>query len=411
VNNLRIDADRLWASLMDLAKIGATDKGGVRRLALTDLDREGRDLFVAWAREAGCGVSVDRMGNIFARRAGREDSLPPVMTGSHLDTQPNGGKFDGAYGVMAGLEVLRALAASGYRTRAPIEVVAWTNEEGSRFAPAMVASGVFAGVFDEAYGLSRADRDGKTIGEELRRIGYAGDAPTGGRSVTAFFEAHIEQGPILEAEGKTIGVVSDVQGARWYDVAFTGQDGHAGATPMERRRDAMLGAARLIDRIDRIGRARAPDGRATVGVVDALPGSRNTVPGLAKISVDIRHPDARELAAMDADLRRVAAAIAAEHGLGLQLDDIWHSPPVAFDKTCVDAVRRAAARNGFPARDMVSGAGHDAVYLSRIAPTAMVFVPCTDGLSHNEAEDAKPADLAAGCQVLLEAIVETADRA
>jgi N-carbamoyl-L-amino-acid hydrolase len=411
VNNLRIDADRLWASLMDLAKIGATDKGGVRRLALTDLDREGRDLFVAWAREAGCDVSVDRMGNIFARRAGREDSLPPVMTGSHLDTQPNGGKFDGAYGVMAGLEVLRALAASGYRTRAPIEVVAWTNEEGSRFAPAMVASGVFAGVFDEAYGLSRADRDGKTIGEELRRIGYAGDAPTGGRRVAAFFEAHIEQGPILEAEGKTIGVVSDVQGARWYDVAFAGQDGHAGATPMERRRDAMLGAARLIDRIDRIGRARAPYGRATVGVVDALPGSRNTVPGLAKISVDIRHPDARELAAMDADLRRAAAAIAAEHGLGLQLDDIWHSPPVAFDKTCVDALRRAAARNGFPARDMVSGAGHDAVYLSRIAPTAMVFVPCTDGLSHNEAEDAKPADLAAGCQVLLEAIVETADRA
>jgi N-carbamoyl-L-amino-acid hydrolase len=410
VSNLRIDAERLWSSLMTLAAIGATEKGGVRRLALTDLDRAARDLFVAWAKAAGCSVGVDRMGNVFARRAGREDALPPVMTGSHLDTQPNGGKFDGAYGVMAGLEVLRALEASGYRTRAPIEVVVWTNEEGSRFAPAMVASGVFAGVFDEAYGLSRTDREGKTLGEELRRIGYAGDRPTGGREVAAFFEAHIEQGPILEAEAKTIGVVTDVQGARWYDVAFAGQDGHAGATPMERRRDAMLGAARLIDRIDRLGRARAPLGRATVGVVDALPGSRNTVPGRAKISVDLRHPDPAALAAMDAELRRAAAAIAAEHGLDLQLDDVWHSPPVAFDKACVDAVRRAAARNGYPARDIVSGAGHDAVYLSRIAPTAMVFVPCAEGLSHNEAEDAAPADLAAGCQVLLEAMIEVADR-
>lgn len=410
LDNLRIDGDRLWASLMEMAKIGATDKGGVCRLALTDLDRQARDLFVDWAKRVGCSVTIDRMGNIFARRAGREDALPPVMTGSHLDTQPTGGKFDGVYGVLAGLEVLRALDASGYRTRAPIEVVVWTNEEGSRFAPAMVASGVFAGVFDEAYGLSRADRDGKTIGDELRRIGYAGDVPAGGRKVGAFFEAHIEQGPILEAEGKTVGIVTDVQGVSWYDVAFTGQDCHAGSTPMERRRDAGVGAARLIDAVDRIGRARAPAGRATVGVVDVRPGSRNTVPGKAYLSVDLRHPDGATLDGMDRELRETADRVARDHGLKLALERIWHSPPVAFDKACVDAVRRAAGRNGYPAREIVSGAGHDAVYLSRIAPTAMVFVPCADGLSHNEAEDAKPSDIAAGCQVLLQAMLEMADR-
>jgi len=409
MDNLRIDGDRLWQSLMDMAKIGATEKGGVCRLALTDLDKAGRDLFVAWAKAAGCTVTVDRMGNIFARRAGKDDSLPPIMTGSHLDTQPTGGKFDGVYGVLAGLEVLRTLEASGYRTRAPIEVVVWTNEEGSRFAPAMVASGVFAGIFDEAYGLSRSDREGKSIGEELKRIGYAGPLPVGGRKVAAFFEAHIEQGPILEAEGKTIGIVTDVQGCSWFDVAFTGQDCHAGSTPMERRRDAGVGAARLIDAVDRLGRARAPAGRSTVGVVDVKPGSRNTVPGRAYISVDLRHPDVMTLAGMEAELRESAETIARNHGLELAFERIWHSPPIAFDKSCVDAVRRAAAHNKYPAREIISGAGHDAVYLSRVAPTAMVFVPCAEGLSHNEAEEANPDDVAAGCQVLLQAMIERAD--
>ena len=252
MRNLTINGERLWQSLMEMAKIGATEKGGCKRLALTDLDRQGRDLFVRWCQEAGCSVTVDRMGNIFARRPGRRDHLPPVVTGSHLDTQPTGGKFDGVYGVLAGLEVIRTLNDVDYQTDAPLEVTVWTNEEGSRFAPAMVGSGVFAGVFSEDYGHGRADLDGATIGAELKRIGYLGDRPTGGRPFRAFFEVHIEQGPILESQQKTIGVVQGIQGIRWFEVTITGAESHAGTTPMNRRRDAMLGCARLVDRINRL---------------------------------------------------------------------------------------------------------------------------------------------------------------
>jgi len=273
--NIRINGQRLWDSLMELARIGATAKGGVCRLALTDLDREARDLFVRWCKEAGCSVSVDKMGNIFARRPGKDPSLPPVMTGSHIDSQPTGGKFDGAYGVLAGLEVVRTLNDYNYETNAPVEVAVWTNEEGSRFAPAMVASGVFAGVFDLDYGLSRADVDGKTMGQELQRIGYAGDQPVGGRPVGAFFEAHIEQGPILEAEGKTIGVVKGVQGIRWYEVTVTGQEAHAGPTPMKRRKDALVGVSRMVGEVNRIGLANLPNACATVGMLQVSPNSRN----------------------------------------------------------------------------------------------------------------------------------------
>ncbi|MBX3246862.1 MAG: Zn-dependent hydrolase [Myxococcales bacterium] len=409
MTEIRIDGARLWKSLMDMAKIGATDKGGVCRLALTDVDKAARDLFVKWCEEAGCEVTVDRMGNIFGRRAGRDPSSPPVMTGSHIDSQPTGGKFDGIYGVLAGLEVIRALNDAGVSTNAPIEVSAWTNEEGSRFAPAMVASGVFAGVFDLDYGLGRKDLDGKTIGEELARIGYAGDAPVG-KPVRAFFEAHIEQGPILEAEQTTIGVVTHAQGQRWYECTFTGQEAHAGPTPMRTRRDALVGAARVIDAVNRIGHANAPLACATVGLVQVFPNSRNTIPGRVFFTVDLRHPDDATLRAMDAELRAAVAKTSEEIGLQSALEEIWYSPPVPFDVECVAAVRRAAERLGYSHRDIVSGAGHDACYVARVAPTAMVFIPCEGGISHNEIESATPEHVAAGCQVLLEAMLERAGR-
>jgi len=405
--NLRIDADRLWSSLMELARIGATDKGGVCRIALTDLDRQGRDLFVRWATEAGCSIRVDKVGNIFARREGRDPAKAPVMTGSHLDTQPTGGKFDGAYGVMAGLEVVRALNDSGYVTEAPIEIAVWTNEEGCRFAPAMVASGVFGGAFELDYALSRTDRDGVSFGEALKAIGYDGSEPVGGRKVGAFFEAHIEQGPILERESKTIGVVTGAQGQRWYEISWTGMESHAGTTPMEGRRDALVGAAELIVALRRIG--ERPNGRSTVGVLESQPQSRNTIPGRVFMTVDLRHPDNDELGRMDAELRAAAADIARRHRLEAAIEQIWHFPASPFARELVEAVRRGAVQAGYAHMDIVSGAGHDACYVSRVAPTAMIFVPCKDGISHNEIEDATQQDAAAGCQILLHAMVERAD--
>jgi beta-ureidopropionase / N-carbamoyl-L-amino-acid hydrolase len=410
-SKIRIDGERLWRSLMYLARIGATEKGGVCRLALTDLDRQARDQFRAWCEEAGCTITIDRIGNIFARRPGLDDTLPPVMTGSHIDTQPTGGKFDGNYGVMAGLEVIRTLNDFKYRTKRPIEVVVWTNEEGSRFAPAMVASGVFAGVFDLEYGLSRADVNGRTIGEELRRIGYAGSAPVGGRPVAAFFEAHIEQGPILETEGKTIGVVEGVQGIRWYEVSLTGQEAHAGSTPMPRRRDALTGAARMVTAVNRIALANPPYSCCTVGTLSVSPNSRNVIPGAVFFTIDLRHPDVSVLERMGRDLQFECMTIAGEIGLQIDFKEIWYSAPVTFAPECVDAVTRAADKLGFSSRPIISGAGHDAVYLARVAPTGMIFVPCKDGISHNEIEDAKQQDLAAGCEVLVRAIIERANAA
>ncbi|HWA42291.1 MAG TPA: Zn-dependent hydrolase [Hypericibacter adhaerens] len=407
--NIRINGDRLWQSLMRLAEIGATEKGGVCRLALTDLDREARDLFVSWCKDAGCTVTIDKMGNIFARRAGRDNSLPPIMTGSHLDTQPTGGKFDGAYGVLAGLEVIRTLNDHGAETQAPVEVVAWTNEEGSRFAPAMVASGVFGGAFDLEYALSRADTEGKTMGEELKRIGYFGDQEVGGRKVGAFFEAHIEQGPILEAEKKQVGVVQGVQGIRWYEIVVTGQEAHAGPTPMKRRKDALVGAARMVGHVNRIGLEHQPYACATVGMMQVSPNSRNTIPGKVFFTVDFRHPDEAILNKMDAALRKACEDEARAIGLSLDLKEIWYSPPVKFARECVSAVEGAAKSLGYAHMPIISGAGHDAVYLSRVAPTAMVFVPCEDGISHNEIENASKDDVAAGCDVLLRAMIERAN--
>ena len=411
MRNLQINGERLWASLMELAKIGATAKGGVCRLAASDLDGEARRLFIRWCEAAGCTVRIDQLGNIFARRAGRNPDLPPVMAGSHLDTQPTGGRFDGAYGVMAGLEIVRTLNDLGYETEAPIEIVAWTNEEGSRFSPAMVGSGAFAGVFDLAYGLNRPDNTtGVTLGAELERIGFAGPEPVGGRKIAAYFEAHIEQGPILEAAGLPVGIVTGAQGQRWYEVTVTGQEAHAGPTPMPRRRDALVGAVRMIDAVNRIGHTHAPHACATVGFVQVSPNSRNTIPGRVFFTVDFRHPEDAVLTQMDHELREACAKAAASQGLDAAVEEFWYFPPTPFDPELVARVREAAAVQGYPHQDIISGAGHDAVYMARVAPSAMVFVPCVGGISHNEVEDAKPEDLTAGCNVMLNALLETADR-
>ncbi|NQZ30657.1 MAG: Zn-dependent hydrolase [Oceanospirillaceae bacterium] len=405
MNNITINGERLWDSLMQMAKIGATAKGGVCRLALTDLDREGRDLFVSWCEDAGCTVTIDKMGNIFARRPGTDNSLPPVVTGSHLDTQPTGGRFDGIYGVLCGLEVIRTLNDHNIQTLHPIEASVWTNEEGSRFPPAMVASGVFAGVFDLEYGLSRADLDGKTMGEELKRIGYDGALEVGNREFKAFFETHIEQGPILENEHKTIGVVTDAQGQRWYEITLTGQEAHAGPTPMATRKDALVGAARIVEKVNQIGLANAPLACSTVGLMQVFPNSRNVIPGQVFFCVDFRHPEDATLSSMDNTLREYCDQVSTELGLEMDFKEIWYSPPVPFNKACVDSVREAAKASGYSHRDIVSGAGHDACYISRVAPTAMVFVPCENGISHNESENAEPADIEAGCNVLITAML------
>ncbi len=409
MSDLRINGERLWASLMEMAKIGATPKGGVCRLALTDLDKQGRDLFVQWCKDAGCTVKVDKMGNIFARRPGRNDALAPVGTGSHLDSQPTGGRFDGVYGVLAGLEVIRTLNDHGIETERPVEASVWTNEEGSRFAPAMVASGVYAGVFSLDYGLSRADADGKTMGDELVRIGYAGAEPVGGRPVHAFFETHIEQGPILEAEGQTIGVVTDAQGQRWYELTLTGQESHAGPTPMPVRRDALLGAAKVIQLVNEIGLAHAPLAVSTVGMIDSHPNSRNVIPGKVFLTVDFRCPDNAQLTQMDAELRAGIAAIAEAGRLEHELKQIFQYDCVHFEESCVRTVRAGARRLGYATRDIVSGAGHDACYMSKVTPTAMIFVPCIGGISHNEIEDAKPEWIEAGGNVLLQAVLAKAN--
>ncbi|MEZ5851487.1 MAG: Zn-dependent hydrolase [Hyphomicrobiaceae bacterium] len=407
-SNLKINGPRLWDSLMEMARIGATPKGGVKRLTLTDLDRESRDLFARWCREAGCTISVDKMGSMFARRPGADDTLPPVMLGSHLDTQPTGGKFDGALGVMSALEVVRSLNDLDIRTRHPIEVAMWTNEEGSRFAPAMTASGVFAGVLKLEDALKIKDVDGLEIGPELQRIGYAGDMDVGGRPVAAFFEVHIEQGPILEEEGIDIGIVTAANGQKWYEITLTGVESHAGPTPMSRRRDALLGASRIVELVNGIGHAHDPQACATCGMIQAYPNSRNVIPGQVFLTVDFRHPDGDKLLSMDAALRRGVEEIAARTGLGCEMKLVADYPPVPFDAGCVDAVRNAARRLGYTAREITSGAGHDAVYMARVAPTAMVFTPCIDGISHNEAEDMKPEWATAGCNVLLQAVLEKA---
>ncbi|PMU17905.1 MULTISPECIES: Zn-dependent hydrolase [unclassified Pseudomonas] len=404
----RVNGERLWGSLMEMAQIGGTDKGGVSRLALTDEDRRGRDLFVQWCEAAGCSIRVDAMGNIFARRAGRQDHLAPVLTGSHGDSQPAGGKYDGIYGVLAGLEVVRTLNDLGIETERPIEVVNWTNEEGSRFAPAMISSGVYAGVFDLEYGLSREDKAGITIGQALQQIGYAGAHPVGGQAVHAAFELHIEQGPILEAQGLTIGVVTGAQGQRWYEVELSGRSAHAGTTPMDHRLDALLGFARVVEAVNQIGLEQGAEGRATVGMANIFPNSRNVVPGRVFFSVEFRHPDEAVLGYQDRQLHAAVARIAEGIGLQHSVKQIFQYAPIAFDPECVEVVRASAQALGYSHRDMISGAGHDACYLNRVAPTAMIFVPCVEGLSHNEAEEIHPQWSTAGADVLLQAVLAKA---
>ena len=406
---LQINPDRLWQSLMDLARIGATEKGGVRRLTLTDVDRQGRDLFVRWCKDAGMSVEVDGIGNIFGRRAGIEVNALPVAMGSHLDSQPSGGKFDGAYGVMAGLEVVRTLNDAGVSTRAPIEVAAWTNEEGSRFVPTLMGSGVFAGVFSLENALEAKDVDGISVREALASTGYAGKAKP--HQLGAYFEAHIEQGPVLEQTKTTIGVVLGALGQRWFDVAITGQDSHAGPTPMETRKDALLAASRLVIEVNRIATAFPDYARGTVGFMQVKPNSRNVVPGEVRMTVDFRNAKDATLSAMVEELERNVVSIQKETRTEITLQEVVYFPPSEFAPDLVASVREGSKKFGYSHRDIVSGAAHDAVYMARIAPTAMVFVPCEGGISHNEIENARPEDIAAGCNVLLHAVLGRAGTA
>lgn len=413
---LSIDGARLWATLMELARIGATEKGGVCRLTLTDLDRQARDRFVRWARDLDCELRVDRIGNIFARRPGTDPARRAVATGSHLDTQPTGGRFDGNYGVLAGLEVLRTLKQADIRTCAPLEVCVWTNEEGSRFVPVMMGSGVYAGAFPLELALSATDRDGHSVASALEAIGYAGSAPAavadGAPAFDAYFEAHIEQGPILEAQDVVIGAVTGALGQRWYDLTVIGQEAHAGPTPMNLRRDALLVASRLVCKVNEIALGEAPHGRGTVGCLTVHPDSRNVIPGRVTLSVDFRHPDDAGLLRMDAALRAAAQVeCTADGGIEVGVEQVVYFPPAAFDPVLLDSIRTGAREIGIEPLDIVSGAGHDAVYAARIAPTAMIFIPCKDGISHNEIEDALPEHVTAGANVLLHAMLARAGRA
>jgi N-carbamoyl-L-amino-acid hydrolase len=392
-----------------MAKIGATAAGGCNRQALTDLDRQGRDLFVSWAKAAGCTIAVDAVGNIFARRAGLDEAADPVMSGSHLDTQATGGKYDGVYGVLAALEVIQTLEDAGIRTRRPVEVAVWTNEEGCRFAPAMLGSGVVAGTYDLDFAYGRADKDGLTFGDELRRIGYLGDAPAAPRQFAAIIEAHIEQGPILDSEGTTIGVVKGIQGAYWFDVTLTGASAHAGPTPMEMRRDPWRALTPIVAGIFGIAQARGPWGRATFGDVKALPGARNTVPEKLVLTVDIRHPDTATLEDMVREMHDLIARNAAANGIEAHVEQVWYMPPTAFDARLIEQVTKSADELGYSAREIVSGAGHDSLHTAQFAPTAMIFIPCASGISHNELESAEPDDLSAGADVLLHAVLALAN--
>ncbi|RNF35572.1 Zn-dependent hydrolase [Paracoccus methylarcula] len=407
--NMKIDGDRLWDSIMEMAKIGPGVAGGNNRQTLTDADAEGRSLFQGWCEEAGMSMGVDRMGNMFMRHEGTEPALDPVYIGSHLDTQPTGGKYDGVLGVLSGLEVIRSIRDMGISTRRPIVVVNWTNEEGTRFAPAMLASGVFAGMHDEEYANSREDAEGKRFGDELDRIGWRGDEAPGERKIHAMFEYHIEQGPILEAENTQIGVVTHGQGLWWLQVTLTGKDAHTGSTPMKMRVNAGLGMSRIIEAVHRIAMDHQPNAVGAVGQANVYPNSRNVIPGRAVFTVDFRSPDLDKLNAMRARLEAEAPEIASELGLGIEIEPVGHFDPVTFDPKLAGMLRDAADRLGYSHMDIVSGAGHDACWINRVAPTVMIMCPCVDGLSHNEAEEISPEWASAGADVLLHAVLEAAE--
>ena len=408
-SNMRINGDRLWDSLMEMAKIGPGVAGGNNRQTLTDEDGEGRALFQKWCEAAGCTMGLDTMGNMFARYEGTDPDALPVYVGSHLDTQPTGGKYDGVLGVLGGLEILRSLNDLGVKTKHPIVVTNWTNEEGTRFAPAMLASGVFAGMHTEEWAYDREDAEGKKFGDELKRIGWRGDEPVGERKMHAFFELHIEQGPILEAEDIEVGVVTHGQGLEWTEVTITGRDAHTGSTPMPMRKNAGLGMARVLELVDEIAWSHKPDAVGAAGHIDVYPNSRNVIPGKVVFTVDFRSPQLDVIQDMVARLKTGAQKICDDMGLDVTFEKVGGFDPVEFDEGCVTAVRNAAERLGYTHRNLVSGAGHDACWINRMAPTAMVMCPCVDGLSHNEAEEISKEWAAAGADVLMHAVLETAE--
>ena len=406
--NLKINGTRLWDSLMEMAKIGPGIAGGNNRQTVTDEDGEGRALFQQWCEAAGCTMGLDQMGNMFAHRAGTDPDALPVYVGSHLDTQPTGGKYDGVLGVLSGLEIIRTLNDLDIKTKHPIVVTNFTNEEGTRYAPAMLSSGVFAGLHTQDWAYDRVDAEGKKFGDELKRIGWRGDEETGARKMHAFFELHIEQGPILEAEGKEIGVVTHGQGLSWTQITIHGKDSHTGSTPMPMRKNAGLAMSRILCKVEEIAMSHAPHAVGAAGHIDIYPNSRNVIPGKAVFTVDFRSPDLAVIEDMEARLRVETKAICDEMGMEFEIEKVGGFDPVAFDETCVNAVRTAAEKLGYSHMNLISGAGHDACWINRVAPTAMIMCPCVDGLSHNEAEEISPEWAAAGTDVLLHAVLETA---
>lgn len=409
-DNLYINSKRLQTWLADFATIGGTPNGGVHRLTLTDLDKQARDLFVSLAKKAGCSIKIDAMGNIFARRSGEDNRLNPVLIGSHIDSQPLGGKYDGIYGVLAALEVVYSLNDHNIKTDRPIDVVSWTNEEGSRFAPAMIGSAVFSGLTTLQDGWSCRDSEGNTIKQELERIGYAGKDNFSNYKIHASLELHIEQGPILENHNELIGIVTGALGQKWYDVEFRGMASHAGTTPMEVRQDALLGLAEAVLEVNTIGKNEKPEGRATVGMVKITPNSRNVISDKAWFSVEFRHPSEKGLQRMDQQFSEKIHQIAEKLNLTYSIRPILSFPPLPFDKTCIEVVRKVAQNLNYPHRTMVSGAGHDSCNISKIAPTSMIFIPCIKGISHNEKEEIKPEWMSAGANVLLNAVKHLSKR-
>ncbi|MEZ5730941.1 MAG: Zn-dependent hydrolase [Paracoccaceae bacterium] len=407
--NLRIDPARLWDSLMEMAKIGPGVAGGNNRQTLTDDDAKGRALFQKWCEAAGMTMGVDTMGNMFATRAGEDPDALPVYMGSHLDTQPTGGKYDGVLGVLGALEAVRTMNDLGIKTKHPIVVVNWTNEEGTRFAPAMLASGVFAGKHSQDWAYDRTDAKGLKFGDELKRIGWQGDETVGARKMHALFELHIEQGPILEAEGKDIGVVTHGQGLRWIECTVTGKESHTGSTPMHMRKNAGRGLALVTELVHEIAMANQPNAVGAIGHIDVYPNSRNIIPGRVVFTVDMRTHILPKLNAMVAEFIERAPKLCADIGVGFESKIVGQFDPPAFNEGCVKAVRSAAERLGYSHMDIVSGAGHDACWINDVAPTAMIMCPCVDGLSHNEAEEISPEWAAAGTDVLLHAVLETAE--
>jgi N-carbamoyl-L-amino-acid hydrolase len=408
-DNLRINPARLWDSIHEMAAIGPGVAGGNNRQTLTDDDARGRALFRRWCEEAGLVMGLDEMGTMFARREGSEPGLDPVYVGSHLDTQPTGGRYDGVLGVLSGLELVRTLNDLGIRTRRPIVVVNWTNEEGARFAPAMLASGVFAGVYTLDYAYGRKDPDGKTFGDELKRIGWVGKEKVGARKMHAYFEYHIEQGPILEAEKKEIGVVTHGQGLWWLEFTLTGKEAHTGSTPMAMRVNAGLAMARILEMVQKVAMDNQPGAVGGVGQMFFAPNSRNVLPGKVVFTVDIRSPDQKKLDAMRARVEAEAPKICEPLGVKCAIEVVGHFDPVAFDPALVDRVRKSAEKLGYSHMNIISGAGHDACWAARVAPATMIMCPCVDGLSHNEAENISKEWAAAGADVLFHAVVETAE--